>query len=141
MSAQRYFREVAALAILAVICLSAAASADSYHRDCQRTGGFLVGNGPHFDWQVRGPYHIDISARTARTIPGRVPPEEFGIRASARKDVPCDVSADIAEQASLSWLHWLGDNGWSHVAGSATPSARDSAATGAPASPVRRRRA
>ncbi len=107
----------AALALLvaaAIGLLSASAAfASPYNRNCGKsTYGFLFGPGDAYE--MHGPWHIKMSAKEARFLTPRFPPGEFGTHIT-QGQVPCIVAEAIAFSASLSWLNWPGNNGWSNV--------------------------
>jgi hypothetical protein len=101
---------VCARLALAIVVSSGAAAcgnstkASSYSRDCENFGhgGFLT---PNARWQSSPPWHVDISAATARSIAKRVGPSEFQPPGSHpyAKTIPCSVASDVAFEGARAW--------------------------------------
>jgi hypothetical protein len=95
----------------AYLALAAQPAGATSLRSCGTSqDGSLLGNGPHYEWEVSGPFYISMTQTTARHIARRVPTAEFGFRFKA-KEVPCIAAQMIAEQASQAWLQWSGNSG------------------------------
>lgn len=90
--------------------------ASPYNRDCGTArGGFVTTNDR---WQSSGPWHVEMSAATARSIARRVGPNEFQPPGShpPAKDVPCVVASSVAYAAADSWSIRKATDDWVSVA-------------------------
>ena len=90
--------------------------ASPYNRDCGTArGGFVTTNDR---WQSSGPWHVEMSAATARSIARRVGPNEFQPRGShpPAKDVPCVVASSVAYAGADSWSIRKATDDWVSVA-------------------------
>ena len=108
----RRFCAVFVAAVGAVLFfLSSAAVASPWVRDCGTAqDGSLTGN---LQWETTGPWHVGMSAATARSIALRTRPEEFQPAGShpAARGMPCWVAQSVATTAANAWTHWPGNSG------------------------------
>jgi hypothetical protein len=113
---------VCARVALAVALSSGAAAcatstkASPYNRDCGTAGGGFVTTNDR--WKSSGPWHVEMSAATARSIARRVGPNEFQPSGShpRAKDVPCVVASSVAYAGADSWSIREATDGWVSVA-------------------------
>jgi hypothetical protein len=92
------------------------ALASAWNRDCGTTrDGFVAGpedSNYNFQYLVRAPWHIRMTAGEVARLARRQPVQEFGTRLQA-KDMPCLLALSIAEAGSNAWAngHWHGVDG------------------------------
>lgn len=117
----RACRVCAGVALVVAVSFGAEACAGStkaspYNRDCG-TGraGFVTANNR---WQSSGPWHVELSAATARSIARRVGPGEFQPPGShpPAKDVPCVVASSVSNAGAHAWSVRQKTDDWVSVA-------------------------
>jgi hypothetical protein len=114
-------RVCARVALAVAICTSAAAcgtskKASPYSRDCGTArASFVTANDR---WQSSGPWHVEMSAATARSIARRVGPGEFQPPDShpPARDVPCVVASSVAYAGADSWSIRKATDDWINAA-------------------------
>jgi hypothetical protein len=106
-----------ALALLvscvAAACGSSTKAASDINRDCENAGhgGFLT---PNLRWQSSPPWHVEISATTARSIAKRIGPAEFQPPGShpPAKTIPCSVASNVAFEGARAWSTRQATDDW-----------------------------
>jgi hypothetical protein len=116
----KFWPHVALALAVAVSCGTAACAsshrASPYDRDCGTVrDGFVTTNDR---WRSAGPWHVEMSAATARSIAERVGPNEFQPPGSHphAKDVPCVVASSVAGVAAETWSEDGATDDWVRVA-------------------------
>jgi hypothetical protein len=109
------------LPVTLALALPAAAAASRYNRNCgsHRDGWVLGPEDANYEseYEVLGPWHINMTQGEAIRLARRAPIQEFGYRIKSR-EIPCLAGTAIASSASYAWLNWPGDDGWTNVVAS-----------------------
>jgi hypothetical protein len=93
---------VVAACVLATAC-GGATKASPYSRGCGTARDRFVTTNNR--WQSSGPWHVEMSPSTARSIARRVGPGELQPldSHSPAKGVPCVVASSVADRAAHAW--------------------------------------